>query len=53
MSTLLKIAFAAVVVRAVMYVARRTRPPLVSDAEPAVAEPIQPQNLNVAQNTPL
>ena len=53
MSTLLKIAFAAVAVRAVMYVVRKERSLLVRDAEPSVAEPIQPDDLKVAQNTPL
>jgi hypothetical protein len=53
MSTLLKITVAAVLVRAVMYVVRKRRSAELRDAEPPVAEPIPPEDLNVAQNAPL
>ena len=56
MKTLVKIAFAAAVVRAVLYVVRRQRAMSrdngVRDATPRVPEPLRSEDLNVAQNAP-
>jgi hypothetical protein len=56
MKTLVKIAFAAAVVRAALYVVRRqralSRDNGVRDASPRVPEPLKPEDLNVAQNAP-
>jgi hypothetical protein len=57
MKTLVKIAFAAAVVRAALYVVRRqralSRDNGVRDASPRVPEPLRSEDLNVAQNAPL
>jgi hypothetical protein len=57
MKTLVKIACAAAVVRAVLYVIRRQRAISrgygVRDASPRVPEPLRSEDLNVAQNAPL
>jgi hypothetical protein len=57
MKTLVKIAFAAAVVRAALYVVRRQRAMSrdngVRDASPRVPEPLRSEDLNVAQNAPL